>query len=193
VAVNKYDEIAQAAIRLFNEKGYHATSVQDIADEVGLQKGSLYHYIASKEELLLQIASRSMHGFSRELAEICELDIPATERLRRAIHHHFDIVTGDTQMTTVLLREAFLLSESERIVIQQAMDQYTNLWVRIIQEGMESGEFKRQDPRLVALHILGSCNWVYRWYRPGGALRPTEIAEQFFDLHFSGLQSSPSN
>ncbi|MCY0902366.1 MAG: TetR/AcrR family transcriptional regulator, partial [Firmicutes bacterium] len=152
MAVNKYDEIAQAAIRLFNEKGYHATSVQDIADEVGLQKGSLYHYIASKEELLLQIASRSMHGFSRELAEICELAVPATERLRRAIHHHFDIVTGDTQMTTVLLREAFLLSDSERTVIQQAMDQYTNLWVRIIHEGMEAGEFKRQDPRLVALH-----------------------------------------
>ncbi|MCY0874798.1 MAG: TetR/AcrR family transcriptional regulator, partial [Firmicutes bacterium] len=113
MASNKYDDIARAAIKLFNQKGYHATSVQDIADEVGLQKGSLYHYIASKEELLLQIASRSINGFSRELEQICDLPVSATERLRKAIHHHFTIVTGDIQMTTVLLREAFLLSDEQ--------------------------------------------------------------------------------
>lgn len=189
MAVNKYDEIARAAIKLFNQKGYHATSVQDIADEVGLQKGSLYHYISSKEELLLQIASRSINGFSRELAQICDLPITAKERLRKAIHHHFTIVTGDIQMTTVLLREAFLLSDEQSVIITRAMDVYTNLWARILREGMEQGEFVQGDPRLQALFILGACNWAYRWYRPPGPKTSTEIAELFWDTYLTGILS----
>lgn len=187
MAVNKYDEIARAAIKLFNQKGYHATSVQDIADEVGLQKGSLYHYIASKEELLLQIASRSINGFSRELEQICNLPVSATERLRKAIHHHFTIVTGDIQMTTVLLREAFLLSDEQSAIITRAMDRYTDLWARILREGMEQGEFVSGDPRLQALFILGACNWVYRWYNNQGVLSSSEIAELYCSLYLDGL------
>ena len=187
MSVNKNDEIALAAIKLFNQKGYHSTSVQDIADEVGLQKGSLYHYISSKEELLLQIASRSIDGFSRELETVCNLATSAEERLVCAIQHHFSIVTSNLQMTTVLLREAFLLSDEQHSVIAAAMDRYTNLWVRIIEEGMEKGEFRVGDPRLAALSILGSCNWVYRWYNPDGAKAPEDIADYFCALHLRGL------
>lgn len=187
MAVNKYDEIARAAVTLFNQKGYHATSVQDIADEVGLQKGSLYHYITSKEELLLQIASRSINGFSKELEQICNLQERATERLRKAIHHHFTIVTGDLQMTTVLLREAFLLSDEQHVAIAAAMDQYTNLWVNIIQDGMNSEEFIKGDPRVSALFILGTCNWVYRWYRNDGPQSSKEMADTFCELYLNGI------
>ncbi len=187
MVVNKYDEIARAAIRLFNKKGYHATSVQDIADEVNLQKGSLYHYIASKEELLLQIASRSIHGFSRELESIVNLEEPASLRLQKAIHHHFGIVTGDVEMTTVLLRDAFLLSDEPHRIIVAAMDEYLNHWVKIVDDGMNAGEFKEGDPRLAALSILGACNWVYRWYNQNSTKTPKEIADYFCDLHLGGM------
>ena len=187
LVVNKYDEIARAAIRLFNRKGYHATSVQDIADEVKLQKGSLYHYISSKEELLLRIASRSINGFSRELEGIVNLPDSATERLKKAIHHHFGIVTGDVEMTTVLLRDAFLLSADQHRIIVEAMDRYLDHWVRILEDGMAKGEFREGDPRLAALSILGACNWVYRWYNPNGAKSAKEIADYFCDLHLRGI------
>lgn len=187
MAANKYDEIARAAVKLFNQKGYHATSVQDLADEVGLQKGSLYHYISSKEELLQQIASKSIHGFSRELETICNLPVSAQERLWRAVHHHFNIVTGDVQMTTVLLREAFLLSDEQHEIIKDAMDRYTSLWVRIIEEGMQTGEFRHGSARLAALSILGSCNWVYRWYNPQGTMTAAEIAEYYCSMYLQGL------
>jgi len=185
--INKYDEIAYAAVKLFNQKGYHSTSVQDIADEVGLQKGSLYHYISSKEELLLQIATKSMSGFSKELEQICNLPLSAVERLRKAIHHHFTIVTGDIQMTTVLLREAFLLSDEQHERITASMEGYTSLWVRILEHGMANHEFVQTDPKLTALFILGACNWVYRWYSPTGKQTPEEIADIFFQLHLSGV------
>ncbi|KYP79660.1 TetR/AcrR family transcriptional regulator [Ferroacidibacillus organovorans] len=187
MATNKYDEIAQAAITLFNRKGYHATSVQDIADEVGLQKGSLYHYINSKEELLLEIATKSINGFCRDLEAVCEQASSAQEKLERAILHHFDIVIGHLEMTTVLLREAFFLSDDQHQLIKDANDRYLNLWVQIIREGVATREFRGEDPRLTALSILGSCNWVYRWYKADGKKSPQEIARYFCDLHLRGI------
>ncbi len=187
MATNKYEEIARAAIQLFDQKGYHATSVQDIADAVGLQKGSLYHYIENKEELLLRIASQSIHGFNRELELIRNRKTSAKDRLIQAIHHHFNIVTGDIQMTTVLLREAFLLSHEQHGIIKKATDRYLDLWVAIIKEGMDNGEFVPGDARLAALSILGSCNWVYRWYASSGVNTPSQIADYFCELHLHGI------
>ncbi len=187
MATNKYEEIARAAIQLFDEKGYHATSVQDIADAVGLQKGSLYHYIENKEELLLRIASQSINGFNHELEIIRNRKTPARDRLIQAIHHHFNIVTGDIQMTTVLLREAFLLSDEQHGIIKKATDRYLDLWVDIIKEGMDNQEFRSGDARLTALSILGSCNWVYRWYDEHGARTPQQIADYFCDLSLKGI------
>ncbi|MHB1684247.1 MAG: TetR/AcrR family transcriptional regulator [Bacilli bacterium] len=187
MATNRYEEIARAAITLFDQKGYHATSVQDIADAVGLQKGSLYHYIESKEELLLRIASQSINGFNRELEIIRNRKTAAKDRLIQAIHHHFNIVTGDIQMTTVLLREAFLLGDEQQSAVKQATDRYLDLWVDIIKEGMDNHEFRPGDARLTALSILGSCNWVYRWYDGNGSKTPQQIADYFCELSLKGI------
>src|ERR1700730_12578372 len=103
MATNKQTEIALAAVKLFEQKGYHATSVQDIADEVGLQKGSLYHYIHSKEDLLLQIAHQAITEFNQRLERILEADIPARAKLVQAIENHLTVSISNLQTTTVLL------------------------------------------------------------------------------------------
>lgn len=188
MAINKYEEIAQAAIKLFEQKGYHATSVQDIADEVGLQKGSLYHYISSKEELLLKIAHQSISNFNRRLEKILESQIPVKERLIAAVHNHITYVAGNMEMTTVLLREAFSLEPEHHQVIKAETDRYLELWTAIMEEGIKSGEFKPGHNRLAALAILGSCNWLHRWYQQGGKLSAEEIADYFAHIFLEGIE-----
>jgi AcrR family transcriptional regulator len=187
MASNKQMEIALAAVKLFEQKGYHATSVQDIADEVGLQKGSLYHYIHSKEDLLLQIAHQAITEFNQRLERIIETDMPAREKLIQAIENHLTVCVSNLQTTTVLLREAFSLGEHQHQVIQELTDKYVDLWTKIIQEGNEKGEFSVAHPKVAALAILGSCNWVYRWYKTDGRLSAKEIAEVFSNIFLNGL------
>ncbi|MFC4765986.1 TetR/AcrR family transcriptional regulator [Effusibacillus consociatus] len=185
---NKYEEIAQAAIKLFEQKGYHATSVQDIADEVGLQKGSLYHYISSKEELLMKITQQSISGFNRRLEKIIETQVSAKDRLILAIQNHVVSVAANLEMTTVLLREALSLEPEHHTVIKNETDRYLSLWAQIIDEGVKAGEFKPGNSRLIALAILGSCNWVYRWYQEGGKLTPEEIGSYFAHIFIDGIK-----
>ncbi|MGZ4032480.1 MAG: TetR/AcrR family transcriptional regulator, partial [Tumebacillaceae bacterium] len=175
MASNKYEEIIKAAVKLFEQKGYHATSVQDIADEVGLQKGSLYHYISSKEDLLLQLAHRSISDFNTRMERIIESDLSNEEKMKKSLENHLQAVTQNVQLTTVLLREAFSLGEDQRKVIQDATDRYLNLWTQLIEEGIAAGEFNPVNARITALAILGASNWVYRWYHEGGKLASEAI------------------
>lgn len=188
MASNKYEEIIKAAIKLFEQKGYHATSVQDIADEVGLQKGSLYHYISSKEDLLLQIAHRSISDFNTRMERIIASELSNQEKMRLAVENHLQSVTQNVQLTTVLLREAFSLGEDQHKVIQDATDRYLNLWTQLIEEGIAAGEFNPVNARITALAILGACNWVYRWYREGGKLSSEEIAGIYSQLFLDGMK-----
>lgn len=187
MAANRHVEIALAAVKLFEKKGYHATSVQDIADEVGLQKGSLYHYIHSKEDLLLQIAHQAITDFNQRLEAILSSDLPAKDKLLQAIENHLSVSTANIETTTVLLREAFSLGENQHQMIQDLTDRYVNLWTAILVEGKESGEFEVTQPKITALAVLGACNWVYRWYRTSGRLGAKEISSIFSGLFLDGL------
>jgi len=187
MASNKQTEIALAAVKLFEQKGYRATSVQDIADEVGLQKGSLYHYIHSKEDLLLQIAHQAISEFNQRLERILESPMPAKEKLIQGIENHLMVSVSNLQTTTVLLREAFSLGEHQHQVIQGLTDRYLELWTGILKEGRENGEFNVADPKITALAILGACNWIYRWYNTSGQLTARDVATHFSNLFLNGL------
>lgn len=186
---NKQNEIALAAVKLFEQKGYRATSVQDIADAVGLQKGSLYHYIASKEDLLMQIAHQAIIQFNDQLETILTQDISAREKLEQMIQTHLQMSIDNLETTTVLWREAFSLGEVPQEVIQGLTDKYLTLVADVLRIGTEQGEFQVREPRITALAILGACNWVYRWYRPSGTLSAKNIADIFSQVFLDGLLS----
>src|SRR5579875_2526973 len=118
MTTNRQKEIALAAIKLFEQKGYHATSVQDIADEVGIQKGSLYHYIHSKEDLLMQIAYEAIVEFNQNLEHILHTEETSRDKLIQAIENHLTVSVSNLETTTVLLREAFSLGDQTHKVIQ---------------------------------------------------------------------------
>ena len=187
---NKHAEILESAVRLFQEKGYHATSMQDIADEVGLQKGSLYHYISGKEQLLYEIVHGTISGYTENLREIASSPgESARARLERAVRAHVEAIAANLGMLTIYLREAHALTDQQRLEVNARSDEYYRLFSGLIAEGVRAGEFRRVDNRMAAFAILGACNWVYRWYRPGGRLRPGEIADRFLEVFLRGLMA----
>lgn len=187
MASNKQAEIVVAAIRLFQQKGFHATSMQDIADAVGLQKGSLYHYISSKEDLLVVIIHDAIAQYNNRLAEIKAMDLSARKRLEYAVRAHVEGIAANLGMLTIFLRESYALNPDQQQLIAETSDRYNQMFEELLAEGIESGEIRNLDPKLVTRTVLGACNWFYRWYNPQGPRSIEEMSAFFADLLFNGI------
>jgi TetR/AcrR family transcriptional regulator, cholesterol catabolism regulator len=186
------EELYAAALRLFNEKGYHATSMQDIATALGLYKGSLYHYIGGKEELLVQVFERAMAALLEEVEGIvAEAALSPSGQLRRLIQAHVRAVASNVDALSVYLHEFRALEGQALEKVRAQRDRYRELVSTVVERGMNEGEFVSGDVDIVTLGVLGMCNWLAQWYKPSGRLAPTEIASQFADLVLAGLTSSP--
>ncbi len=186
---SKEEKIFTEAVRIFKQKGYHATSVQDIADAVGLQKGSLYHYISSKEELLLKIFKRSTGALTRRLKEILASDLTPTEKLQCAIDAHLVALTNQLDLYTVYLSERRTLAGRIQSQVRTEAERHAHLLEQMIQEGIDAGDFRATDSKMAAHAILGMCNWLYQWYSPTGRLTAEQIASIFSDLVLRGLEN----
>jgi TetR/AcrR family transcriptional regulator, cholesterol catabolism regulator len=191
------EEVYAAALRLFREKGYHATSMQDIAAAVGLYKGSLYHYIAGKEDLLVAVFERAMAGLLDQVERIAtDESLRPSEQLRLVIGAHVQAVTSNVDALTVYLHEFRALAGEALEPVRQQRERYQLLLQRIIERGVRAGELATDDVGVATLGVLGMCNWIVQWYRPGGRLSATQIGERFADLVLDGLYlpstSSPS-
>ncbi len=188
MATGRRDAILAAAVRLFEEKGYHATSVQDIAEAVGLRKGSLYHYISSKDDLLIEIVLDAIRAHTDRLAQTAGLALPASERLARAITQHVKAIAENRATFTTYLRESYAINREQQAPVLEQSDRYARLLERIIRDGQEAGEFRPADPKMAAMAVLGACNWLYRWYSPEGRLGPDDVARSFVKLFLEGLK-----
>jgi AcrR family transcriptional regulator len=181
-------QVRAAALRLFRDKGYHATSMRDIAEEVGINKGSLYSYIRSKEDLLIPFFERAMGLLLAQIEAItADPSLSPTERLKRAIHAHIFAVTENLDILTVYLSEwRQLTTDSLRTVVLQR-ERYAALFLAILEDGQKSGEFRPIDARITALGMIGMCNYLFRWYRTDGRLAPDQIADALTDVLLGGV------
>ncbi len=187
------DEIIAAAAKVFRTKGYHAATVQDIADEVGILKGSLYHHFESKEGLLYLIVKEPIARMYQTMGEIVATDLPAPEKLRRAILAHVEAFDRHYPHLFVYLREREEMKRRFREFIKLSPKQYERFWQQILREGIKSGEFRADlDVQVVSYGVLGMLNWLYQWYRPQGRLSIREVAEQFTAMALSGLAAPAS-
>ena len=175
---SREDEIVAAAGRIFREKGYHATSVQDIAEAVGLLKGSLYHYIRSKDELLARLFDGLLEDTVRELEAIVVRKASAEVRLAAMVRAYAASVMAHHDAVGLYLREARSLPAAELAKLGTRRRRMRTLFTDVIADGARRGTFAVRDPKIAALAILGSCNWLYEWYRPGGRLGPAAIADE---------------
>ena len=182
------DDIVSAAAKVFRTKGYHAATVRDIAEEVGILKGSLYHHFASKEELLYLVVKEPIATMYRAMAKIAAADLTATEKLRRAIAAHLEAFDRHYPHLFVYLREREAVKRRFREKIGFSPKEYYRCWQQILREGVENGEFRSDfDIQVTSYGLLGMLNWSCEWYDPQGRLSVQEVAEQFTTLALAGL------
>ena len=166
------DDIVSAAAKVFRTKGYHAATVRDIADEVGILKGSLYHHFDSKEDLLYLVVKEPIAQMFRTISEIAAADGTATEKLRRAISAHLEAFDRHYPHLFVYLRERESVKRRFREMIGFSPKEYERCWQQIIREGVETGEFRagaRHTGRL--LRPLGNAQLALQMVRPAGPAR----------------------
>jgi TetR/AcrR family transcriptional regulator, cholesterol catabolism regulator len=182
------DELRRAAARIFYEKGYDATSIHDIAEAVGMLKGSVYYYIDAKEDLLFDVINEA-HERGLALLETWEsLDVDALTRLRLAIEGHVRNNLEHHVDVGVFFHDFRSLSPGRRADIIKNRDLYDDYLRQTIVAGQAEGSIDPDvDPKLATMAILGVMNWVYQWYRADGPDSPERIATQFSDLLISGL------
>lgn len=166
--------------------------MQDIADAVGLQKGSLYHYISSKEDLLGVIVHGAISQYNAALAAVRALDLPVRRKLELAVRNHLKGIAENLGMLTIFLRESYALTPDQEQLIGEEINRYNRMFEELYAEGMATGEVRRMDPRLVTRTVLGTCNWFYRWYNPGGTQSIDELADFVVDVLFNGIAAEPS-
>jgi AcrR family transcriptional regulator len=185
------EEVYRAALRLFREKGYHATSMQDIAEAVGLYKGSLYHYIGGKEDLLVQVFERAMGTLLADVERIvADTSLGPSMQLRAIVQAHVTCVSENLDALTVYLHEFRALAGESLANVRAQRDRYAQLVAEIVGRGVRLGEFETADVGIATLGLLGMCNWVCQWYQPEGRLGPAQIGGYFADLVLGGLSVS---
>jgi AcrR family transcriptional regulator len=172
-----------AAVQVFFDKGYAASSVQDIATAVGVLKGSLYYYIDSKEDLLLWIVE-DVHAQSKAiLDEVRALDAPAIERLREYVERHLNWYLANLEEVTVFFRDSrYLTGDSQRTATSRRRA-YERAIRNLITVAQEEGDVDAAiDPRSAAHFILSAVNHVPDWYRRGGGDPVSRVAATYADL-----------
>ena len=179
-------ELTREAARLFAQKGYHGTSIGDIAEALGVQKGSLYAHIASKEDLLYETMREGADAFHAALDAIPE-DAPAVEKIRLALRGHLRVVAEQLDVATVFVQEWRYLEGARRDEIVAERRRYEERIRELFREGRELSELRADlDETAAALLLLSAANWAYTWLQPG---RDTdEIADRFFALLVDGMR-----
>ena len=193
-AHDRGEEVYAAALRLFREKGYHATSMQDIAAAVGLYKGSLYHYIDGKEELLARVFERGMGALLADVERIAaDTTCAPSAQLRQIVEAHVAAVATNLDALTVYLHEWRALAGDSLYTVRAQRERYTHLVAEIVARGVQSGEFRVPDVGIATLGLLGMCNWLCQWYSPSGRLSAREIGARFADMVLDGLRGPTSS
>lgn len=185
-------QVLQTAADLFRERGYRATTLDDLAARLGMSKASLYTYVRSKEELLAAISRETIGEFRREMDRVLRSDLGPDEKLRRIVRRHVEFVIGRRSFLTVFFSEEANLPPRLARALAAQKDRYDKALERLVAEGVRAGVFRDLEPRLVVFGLLGMLNWLYKWYRPTGSWGAEEIAGTFVDLLERGLVRRPA-
>ena len=194
VAVNGGEEdrraqILRIATELFREKGYHGTSLEDIADRVGFTKPAIYYYFDSKEDLLFAIVERVVSRALERVQRIRAQGSSPLERMHAILVENTRVVLEHIDENTAFYNERGLLSPERERMVRDIERAYTQILRDTYADGVRSGDLLDIDPSIAVSTLLGATIWVYRWFRPGGRLSIEEVAESVADLLLNGYRA----
>lgn len=188
VLASMKDQITRAACQLFRERGFHATSVRDIAEHVGIQGGSLYAHMDKKDDLLWEIVDNAANRFFTALEPIVGADLDIMQKLRRALLAHVAVITADLDAAAVYSVEWRHLTPQRYEAIKTRRDAYEGLFRSLVDQAIRARRITAPDTSSAALFILSTLNNVFSWYRPDGRLSTDEVGRMLTDYIFDGLR-----
>jgi TetR/AcrR family transcriptional regulator, cholesterol catabolism regulator len=190
--MTRRQELSRQAARLFAQKGYHGTSIGDLAEALGVQKGSLYAHIEGKEDLLYETMRDGASAFHAGLDAIPE-QLKATEKIRLALRAHLQVVADQLEVATVFVQEWKYLEGERREEIVVERRRYEERIRELFREGREQSELRTDlDESVAALLFLSAANWAYTWLKAGADT--DTLADRFYALLMDGMRgySSPA-
>lgn len=182
-------QILRRAAEIFERKGVAQTSIEDIANEVGIKREGIYYYFKSREDILLELILPQSNILLRNLRNIMAAQGDHLGKLHAAMEMHLSSYSPGYLETTVMLRENHIFKDQKKLdALRKVWREYTDLWVQLVAEGQAAGEFQADlDPKMASYGILGMCNWMSRWYTPGKGMSIAQITEDFFRLCAFGI------
>ncbi len=189
-AKRRQREIIDAAAEIFHRKGYSETSMQEIAEAVGILKGSLYYYIDSKEDLLFQMLLEVHEHAKGIVEETAALEVSAVERLRAYVQRHVEYNVQNLSKIAVYYHDFGLLTAKRKRAIMDQRRYYELFVIGLIEDAKADGSVDGSvDASLVANAIFGVVNWIYTWYRPSGNASPQYLGKLYAELIVNGISS----
>ena len=183
----KRDAVLRTAAQIFNEKGFHATSLDEVAERLQISKPTLYYYVKNKDDILFQCVSRGLDLMQQAIHVVGQSGGTAHDKLVAAMRQYAEITTMDFGMCVIRVGEDPLPPES-RSKLRRMKGAIDHEFRELIRQGIAEGSMVGCDPKMAAFAIAGALSWIGRWYRPDGSQTPQEIADQFIMLIESGLR-----
>jgi AcrR family transcriptional regulator len=186
----KREAVILAAARAFQERGYHNTSLDDLAAILRVTKPTLYHYVANKEEILFECFRTGLDQIRAGFAEAEATPGPARERLRIVVRRYAEAIASDFGWCMVRAEDQDLSpAMGKRIkALKSEIDQGLRRLVRL---GIDDGSIRACDPKMMAFALAGALNWIGHWYRAHESLKPSEVADQFIEVFDLGSRALP--
>ncbi len=184
----RLEEVLQSAANIFFAKGYHATSIEDVARDVGMLKGSLYYYIKSKDDLLFRLLLAGIEDSDAFIARQIDPESDPVEQLERAIRAQIDYIIQNRVQFGLFLHEFDSLSGKRQHKLISVMSRYNSRFVELVRRAQEQGKLINGEPWIIVNGVLGMCNWLYRWYDPDQVSDSEQIKSVFVRLVFEGIR-----
>jgi AcrR family transcriptional regulator len=183
----KREAVIRAAAREFNLKGYHNTSLDDIAARLEVTKPTVYYYVTSKEQLLFECFVAGVEQIRAAFREVRDLEVPARERLNAVLRHYGEAVASEFGWCMVRAEDQDLPPAMSRHIktLKSEIDHGIR---RLIKEGVQDGSISSCDPKMTAFALAGALNWIAHWYREDRSLTGAEIADAFVTVFEGGLR-----
>jgi AcrR family transcriptional regulator len=180
------EEVLRVAADKFGKQGYQATTLDEIAAAAGISRAAFYLYFPHKEELLRRMYSQVIATSQAAIERIVAEDLPVPEKLRRIIRHQVHYMATNVPLSQVFFSEIFNLRPELGQWVKRANRAFGEVIERVVHEGVQKGELRPLHPKRFTYAVMGMCNWMHRWYRPGGEWTPDTVAEEFIRLLESG-------
>lgn len=190
-AALRKEEVMNVAARLFAAKGYHATTLDQIAEEIGVTKPALYYYVTNKEDILRTIVNRMMEPME-EVTKIGTSSLTPREKIAAIIRVLVQFAANRKETALIAFEQANILPKRSYDAFRRRQKDVENIVQQVIKDGIATGSFADVDVRMASFAVLIVSNGAYRWYHPGGSFTPEKISEQFIRLFENGYLKQTS-